>query len=92
MLSEIRFGANESTSPSASACGCEFASDTDTHLDLDNYMDTQGDASLLAKLKGARRDYVVGIGLLLVVVFLWTSSNFITQVRVAALSAKSRRV
>lgn len=27
-----------------------------------------------------RRNYVIGIGLLLVVVFLWTSSNFLTQV------------
>lgn len=27
-----------------------------------------------------RREYIHGIGLLLVVVFLWTSSNFITQV------------
>ncbi|KAI0051725.1 vacuolar membrane protein [Auriscalpium vulgare] len=27
----------------------------------------------------ARSDYAVGIGLLLVVVFLWTSSNFVTQ-------------
>ncbi|TFY83768.1 hypothetical protein EWM64_g233 [Hericium alpestre] len=26
-----------------------------------------------------RRDYAIGIGLLLVVVFLWTSSNFVTQ-------------
>lgn len=29
----------------------------------------------------SRRDYLVGIGLLMVVVFLWTSSNFVTQVR-----------
>lgn len=27
-----------------------------------------------------RRDYLLGIGLLLLVVLLWTSSNFITQV------------
>jgi hypothetical protein len=27
-----------------------------------------------------RREYLHGIGLLLIVVFLWTSSNFITQV------------
>jgi solute carrier family 35 protein F5 len=27
-----------------------------------------------------RKAYAVGIGLLLVVVFLWTSSNFVTQV------------
>ena len=32
-----------------------------------------------ARLNGA--DYVVGILLLLVVVFLWTASNFVTQVR-----------
>ena len=31
------------------------------------------------KLK--KRDYAIGIGLLLVVVFLWTSSNFVTQVK-----------
>jgi len=29
----------------------------------------------------SRRDYIVGICLLLVVVFLWTTSNFVTQVR-----------
>ena len=28
----------------------------------------------------SRRDYLLGIGLLLLVVLLWTSSNFITQV------------
>lgn len=28
-----------------------------------------------------RRDYLVGICILLVVVFLWTASNFVTQVR-----------
>ena len=33
-----------------------------------------------AMLQG-RRDYLIGICLLLVVVFLWTSSNFLTQVR-----------
>ena len=31
--------------------------------------------------KLARRDYAVGICLLLLVVFLWTTSNFVTQVR-----------
>lgn len=31
--------------------------------------------------KLARSNYAIGIGLLLVVVFLWTTSNFITQVR-----------
>lgn len=30
------------------------------------------------KLK--KRDYAIGIGLLLIVVFLWTLSNFVTQV------------
>lgn len=34
-----------------------------------------------------RREYAVGILLLLVVVFLWTSSNFVTQVSVALCSA-----
>jgi hypothetical protein len=29
----------------------------------------------------SRRDYIVGICLLLLVVFLWTTSNFVTQVR-----------
>lgn len=28
-----------------------------------------------------KKDYTIGIGLLLIVVFLWTSSNFLTQVR-----------
>lgn len=36
-------------------------------------------AKSLSTLK--KQDYLLGIGLLLVVVFLWTSSNFITQVR-----------
>ena len=31
--------------------------------------------------KLARRDYAIGICLLLLVVFLWTTSNFVTQVR-----------
>lgn len=31
--------------------------------------------------KLARRDYAVGVCLLLVVVFLWTASNFVTEVR-----------
>jgi hypothetical protein len=32
----------------------------------------------------SRRDYIVGICLLLLVVFLWTTSNFVTQVRPAS--------
>ena len=31
--------------------------------------------------KVARRDYAIGICLLLLVVILWTTSNFVTQVR-----------
>lgn len=31
--------------------------------------------------KRKRREYTIGIGLLLCVVFLWTASNFVTQVR-----------
>jgi len=31
--------------------------------------------------KLAQRDYAIGICLLLLVVFLWTTSNFVTQVR-----------
>jgi hypothetical protein len=31
--------------------------------------------------KLARRDYAVGVCLLLLVVFLWTASNFVTEVR-----------
>lgn len=30
--------------------------------------------------KRKRREYTIGIGLLLCVVFLWTASNFVTQV------------
>lgn len=37
----------------------------------------------LSRLK-AKRDYAVGIGLLLVVVILWTASNFVTQVSFAS--------
>jgi hypothetical protein len=35
----------------------------------------------LSRMSLARKDYLIGIALLLVVVFLWTSSNFVTQVR-----------
>jgi hypothetical protein len=35
----------------------------------------------LVSQKLARRDYAIGICLLLLVVFLWTTSNFVTQVR-----------
>jgi solute carrier family 35, member F5 len=38
-----------------------------------------GKSHMLHKL--ARRDYAIGICLLLLVVFLWTTSNFVTQVR-----------
>lgn len=38
----------------------------------------------------SRTDYAIGICLLLVVVFLWTTSNFVTQVRVAPVSTSSR--
>jgi len=34
-----------------------------------------------ASPKLARRDYAVGVCLLLLVVFLWTASNFVTEVR-----------
>jgi len=34
-----------------------------------------------ASFKLARRDYAVGVCLLLLVVFLWTASNFVTEVR-----------
>lgn len=33
------------------------------------------------QLDAARRQFMVGVVLLMVVVFLWTSSNFVTQVR-----------
>jgi hypothetical protein len=35
----------------------------------------------LSRMSLARKDYLIGIALLLVVVILWTSSNFVTQVR-----------
>lgn len=35
----------------------------------------------------SQRDYLVGIGLLLIVVILWTASNFLTQVRSHQLSS-----
>lgn len=38
----------------------------------------------------ARRDYIVGICILLVVVFLWTASNFVTQVCNASRAYKQR--
>lgn len=52
-------------------------------------MDTEPDAQIQIGLTDdetrspelSRKDYLSGIGLLLIVVFLWTSSNFITQVR-----------
>src|SRR5579863_5966346 len=42
-----------------------------------------GKAPAYRKPALGRRDYVVGIILLLLVVFLWTTSNFVTQVRLA---------
>jgi solute carrier family 35, member F5 len=50
--------------------------------------DTQGSAS--SRAIRARRNYLVGIGLLLIVVFLWTASNFVTQVSYVALAVKSK--
>ena len=41
--------------------------------------DGQGDSDSRNAV-ASRRDYLLGIGLLLLVVLLWTSSNFITQV------------
>lgn len=41
---------------------------------------TDGSRAVDSKLLMNRRDYMIGIALLFVVVFLWTSSNFITQV------------
>ena len=43
-----------------------------------------GKAPVGGKSALARRDYLVGIGLLLIVVFLWTASNFVTQVSILA--------
>lgn len=37
-----------------------------------------------------RRNYLVGIGLLLLVVLLWTSSSFLTQVRIICVIRASR--
>ncbi|KAI0271335.1 hypothetical protein BC834DRAFT_858956 [Gloeopeniophorella convolvens] len=44
---------------------------------LSAHESSRGKSPALTKL--ARSDYAVGIGLLLIVVFLWTSSNFVTQ-------------
>ena len=58
------------------------------HLDLPIEMDSlsvqpsaTGKFPTSHKPALSRRDYVVGICLLLLVVFLWTTSNFVTQVR-----------
>lgn len=40
---------------------------------------TPRDKSPAPSIKLSKRDYAIGISLLLVVVFLWTSSNFVTQ-------------
>jgi len=39
-----------------------------------------------------RREYLVGIILLLVVVFLWTLSNFVTQVRANSFGPHTRLI
>ena len=56
------------------------------HLDLPIEMDSlPAESPVIGKPrvshKLARRDYAIGICLLLLVVFLWTTSNFVTQVR-----------
>jgi hypothetical protein len=56
------------------------------HLDPPLEMDSLPVQSpVIGKSQGfyklARRDYAIGICLLLLVVFLWTTSNFVTQVR-----------
>lgn len=58
------------------------------HLDLPIEMDAlpaqpsaTGKYPASHKSALSRRDYIVGICLLLLVVFLWTTSNFVTQVR-----------
>ena len=38
-------------------------------------------AKTIRALVNERREYLVGIALLLIVVFLWALSNFVTQVR-----------
>lgn len=56
------------------------------HLDLPIEMDSlPAESPVIGKPhvshKLARRNYAIGICLLLLVVFLWTTSNFVTQVR-----------
>ncbi|KAJ6519938.1 hypothetical protein C8R45DRAFT_953318 [Mycena sanguinolenta] len=61
-----------------------FAEGTDT-LEMDTFSSPRparsksvSSARSLSRLR-ATRDYAIGIGLLLIVVILWTSSNFVTQ-------------
>lgn len=70
--------------------------DSEHRLDLPIEMDSlpvqpSATGKSLASDKPAlsRRDYVVGICLLLAVVFLWTTSNFVTQVRLECQSHRS---
>jgi hypothetical protein len=48
-------------------------------LEMDSLPAVMGKSHVSDKL--ARREYAIGICLLLLVVFLWTTSNFVTQVR-----------
>jgi hypothetical protein len=57
--------------------------DCDPPLEMDSLPTTSlpaGEGKSPASSKQAWSDYTVGICLLLLVVFLWTGSNFVTQV------------
>ena len=49
-------------------------------------------AKTVRSLVNDRREYLVGIILLLIVVFLWALSNFVTQVRVDPFSSYARLI
>ena len=76
--------------PSPAFVGCWYM--PENHLNLPIEMDSlsvQPSATVKPashKLALSRRDYIVGICLLLLVVFLWTTSNFVTQVRLESQS------
>jgi len=54
----------------------------DPPLEMDSLpLDPPATGKSFESHKHSRRDYAIGIGLLLLVVFLWTASNFVTQVR-----------
>lgn len=69
-----------------SASDLDLAIEMDTLAHVSSTHQSSGSHGKSPALEAAttpsnKRDYAVGVVLLLIVVFLWTASNFVTQVR-----------